>query len=236
MILKRLAESFKNQNWFVVTVEILIVVIGIFIGLQVDDWNQSRKDDTQSQLFLEQLNLDIESDLLSIKDAIESHEMFIKHGKIALRFLDGENVFDKHQAEVEIAFERMHQVPKPQFLHGNLKSLMLGDAWAIITDQSILVKLMALTGKLGNRIDIYRSIEDNIEEVTALNRRVIGFSIPDDTDVSIGYDIDELKKLSDFKIAIQNAVVFHWYGKRTLNLIVSMLEQYKSEQPTKPYK
>jgi hypothetical protein len=37
MILRKLAESIRQQNWFTVLVEILIVVIGIFVGLQVDD-------------------------------------------------------------------------------------------------------------------------------------------------------------------------------------------------------
>ena len=42
MILRRLAEAIQQQNWFVVLLEVMIVVVGIFIGLQVDDWNQER--------------------------------------------------------------------------------------------------------------------------------------------------------------------------------------------------
>jgi hypothetical protein len=37
MILRRVAKGFKNPNWFVVLVEIITVVIGIFIDLQADD-------------------------------------------------------------------------------------------------------------------------------------------------------------------------------------------------------
>jgi hypothetical protein len=39
MILRKLAEAFHKQNWFTALIEILVVVIGIFVGLQVDDWN-----------------------------------------------------------------------------------------------------------------------------------------------------------------------------------------------------
>jgi hypothetical protein len=31
MIIKRLAKGIRSQDWFVVTVEIMIVVVGIFI-------------------------------------------------------------------------------------------------------------------------------------------------------------------------------------------------------------
>lgn len=44
MILRRLAESLRNQNWMTFLVELVLVVVGIFIALQVDDWNQARKD------------------------------------------------------------------------------------------------------------------------------------------------------------------------------------------------
>jgi|GEM_PF-2470797 len=43
MILRRLAEAIRGQNWLTVLIEIAIVVVGIFIGLQVDDWNENRK-------------------------------------------------------------------------------------------------------------------------------------------------------------------------------------------------
>ena len=38
MILRRLADAIRDQSWFTVALEIMIVVIGIFIGLQVDGW------------------------------------------------------------------------------------------------------------------------------------------------------------------------------------------------------
>ena len=44
MILRRLAEGVRQQDWFTVVVEVLIVVVGIFLGLQVDDWNEGRQD------------------------------------------------------------------------------------------------------------------------------------------------------------------------------------------------
>jgi hypothetical protein len=42
MILRKLSDAIRQQNWFTVILEISIVVVGIFIGLQVDEWNQNR--------------------------------------------------------------------------------------------------------------------------------------------------------------------------------------------------
>ena len=49
LILRRLSEAIVKQNWTTVTVEVLVVIVGIFIGLQVDDWNQARKDGNDEQ-------------------------------------------------------------------------------------------------------------------------------------------------------------------------------------------
>ena len=38
MILQRIADSLRKQDWTSVTIEVLIVVLGVFIGLQVNDW------------------------------------------------------------------------------------------------------------------------------------------------------------------------------------------------------
>lgn len=59
MILQRFARSLAKRNWGAAIAEVLIVVIGIFIGLQVDDWNQSRKDRIDEGIFLNSLHDDV---------------------------------------------------------------------------------------------------------------------------------------------------------------------------------
>jgi len=44
MILRRITEHVKSQNWFAVAIEFVIVVVGVFMGLQVQDWNEQRKE------------------------------------------------------------------------------------------------------------------------------------------------------------------------------------------------
>lgn len=59
MILRRLAVALAQQNWFVVIIEVFVVVVGIFIGLQVDDWNEARKDRIDERTYLQQLHTDV---------------------------------------------------------------------------------------------------------------------------------------------------------------------------------
>jgi hypothetical protein len=44
MIIRRIAHTLNRQDWSTFFAEILIVVIGILIGLQVDDWVTRTQD------------------------------------------------------------------------------------------------------------------------------------------------------------------------------------------------
>jgi len=73
MILKRLAESIKKQDWFVVMLEVVIVVVGIFIGLQVDDWKTNQDNEALEREYIERLLLDTDSNIEAVKDQAESY-------------------------------------------------------------------------------------------------------------------------------------------------------------------
>src|SRR5262245_20975021 len=61
MILRRFAHAIRAQNWFAVVLEVAVVVLGIFVGLQVNDWNQRRLERESDQralaLFVDELRL-----------------------------------------------------------------------------------------------------------------------------------------------------------------------------------
>lgn len=50
LLLRRIGTHLKEQNWFAVAAEFLIVVTGVFLGIQVSNWNaeyQERQDERQ---------------------------------------------------------------------------------------------------------------------------------------------------------------------------------------------
>ena len=55
MIYKRLIARLRAQDWLAITIEIAIVIIGVFIGTQVSNWNQARLETRETQRMLTQL-------------------------------------------------------------------------------------------------------------------------------------------------------------------------------------
>jgi hypothetical protein len=90
MILSKIASAIRDQNWFTVILEILIVVIGIFLGLQVTEWNQDRIDRQDEARVLNQL-----------RDEVASAEAF------ARRITDLRiSVLDDAVAAMDVLFDR----------------------------------------------------------------------------------------------------------------------------------
>jgi len=59
-MLSRIIEGIKTQNWFAVALEFVIVVLSIFFALQINNWNEARKDRVDERRFMSSLHGDLE--------------------------------------------------------------------------------------------------------------------------------------------------------------------------------
>lgn len=63
MILRRFTEHVKQQNWFAVWLDLVVVVAGIYIGLQADAWMSAQKDREIEREYLERLLADMDESI-----------------------------------------------------------------------------------------------------------------------------------------------------------------------------
>lgn len=78
MILRRLTQHVADQNWFAVGLDFFIVVIGVFIGLQVANWNEARQDRADETIFLQDLHNDL---LLASRQSARTEAIRFKQAK-----------------------------------------------------------------------------------------------------------------------------------------------------------
>ena len=55
MIFRRTVANLRAQNWTAIGIEIAIVIIGVFIGTQVSNWNQQRLEKARAERLLGEL-------------------------------------------------------------------------------------------------------------------------------------------------------------------------------------
>ena len=63
MLFRRFGKHIRDHDWFAVAVDFVILVVGVFIGLQVTDWSQSRADRASEAAAIERLVAEYERNL-----------------------------------------------------------------------------------------------------------------------------------------------------------------------------
>ncbi len=90
MILRRLATSIRKQDWFTVVIETLIVVFGVYLGIQLGNWNSDNASARSERAILEQLH----EEVLTAQAAIGPYEIerYTETAQLILRDIyEGEN-------------------------------------------------------------------------------------------------------------------------------------------------
>jgi type II secretory pathway pseudopilin PulG len=83
--------------------EIVLVVIGILVALQLNNWNTEMDNREKEQLYLNNLKLDLQNQILEIDEQIESEQRFMSHGKEILDAFNEDSTFFFDAALLEAA-------------------------------------------------------------------------------------------------------------------------------------
>lgn len=69
MLLKRFSQRLKAQDWMAVAIELVVVVAGILLALQVDQWASERAERQRENTYLWRLAGDLEAEQQGVRDA-----------------------------------------------------------------------------------------------------------------------------------------------------------------------
>ena len=70
-ILRRLQEGLRARDWGTVAVEIAIVIVGVFVGIEASNWNQGRRERAEERRYYAQLVDDLRQDQAMLRDALK---------------------------------------------------------------------------------------------------------------------------------------------------------------------
>jgi hypothetical protein len=71
MILRRVIAHFRKQEWTAIAIDLFIVVLGVFLGIQVSNWNAAAADRRAESAYLSQLQGDLQRIEGEVRDQIE---------------------------------------------------------------------------------------------------------------------------------------------------------------------
>ena len=71
MLLRRVIEHVRGQNWTAVGIDFCIVVVGILLALQISEWNQARQDRAREHAYLTRIAVELGQSIHDIEQCIE---------------------------------------------------------------------------------------------------------------------------------------------------------------------
>lgn len=87
MRLRSISKNLKEQNWFAVILDFLIVVLGVFIGVQMGNLNEHRQDKRDYGAALDRFKLEVQANLDTLDALNEESGILFKKGSQAFDLL-----------------------------------------------------------------------------------------------------------------------------------------------------
>jgi hypothetical protein len=78
MILRRLSQSLKQQNWTAIWIEFVLLVSGVFLGVQVSGWWQDQSDARREAAYLSALQIDFNVVIAELEGDAAEYESIAK--------------------------------------------------------------------------------------------------------------------------------------------------------------
>ncbi|MEZ5473300.1 MAG: hypothetical protein R3E90_16140 [Marinicella sp.] len=165
MLLRRVIQHVRNQNWFAIFIDFLIVVLGVFIGIQVSNWNEhlnekQRADNYRNRLFQE---MTINQSTLTTRQ--ESFAKQIEYGLYALESSEEPITQDIAWKIVRAYFQASH-VFTISVKRGTYDEIINSGDLALLNNQELVNALGDFYSFSGfSTIDIIPDYRENIRRI-----------------------------------------------------------------------
>jgi hypothetical protein len=110
MLLRRVIQHVKRQEWTAIAIDFVIVVVGVFIGVQAANWNEARADASRARSYLERIGGDLEADLANYDNRIRFWARVSQYGRTGLDHADSGHTPGRTQWDLLLAYFQSSQV------------------------------------------------------------------------------------------------------------------------------
>lgn len=138
----RLSEHLQRQDWVAVAIDFLILVVGVFLGIQASNWNDDRKDRGLANAYLDRIKSDLTYDL----QGLQARELYwrasAEAGEKALQFAEGGRL-DRDQWRTLLDFFNAGQIWNWAPSDGTYREMLSSGRMDLFSDAGLKSQLSA---------------------------------------------------------------------------------------------
>lgn len=141
MIVRRLAAALRRQDWATVLIELFLVIAGVLIALQVNNWNEARQDRERGSVYLSRIESDLAKDIRGLAARIEYWKQVGGQGERALAALEPERSSGFDPGSALVAFMHASQANSYTATNTTHEELKSAGELTLIRDASLRADL-----------------------------------------------------------------------------------------------
>jgi len=169
LLLRRFTNDLKAQNWPAVLLDLLVVVAGIFLGLQADSWNEDRKARTLEREYLQQLYSDFGRTAEQIKSLAEFHARKADDLSWAVTTITATQLAAEDYNRFRNTFVSMYQLPPLGATMSVYDTMVASADLALLQSQELKSRLVVLEANLeadASLLQYFRQLNSSALDLT----------------------------------------------------------------------
>ncbi|HRY00677.1 MAG TPA: hypothetical protein P5171_11165 [Xanthomonadaceae bacterium] len=196
MIFRRFAQHLRQQNWAEVTVEFTLLVLGVFLGLQAQDWADERAERSEERMLLSSLRTEFVEVQGELQRQLDKHRQI--DGDVAYVLTALGDAEQRGQSQAAVINSRMAWTlvgTTTQLSQGELNSLLSTGRLGLLQNTELRSALAdwggvledATEDEVRSRVMISEQLEPmlwRLMDVRAIRDYQAMFGRPDGTDTS----------------------------------------------------
>ena len=106
----RIVQRLRDHDWMAVAIEVLIVVVGVLIALQVSNWNDARKDSARGEDYLRRMDAELQGDVKMIaRLSVFRHQVY-DYGMATVAYAEHGTLYQGSAWKTVLAYYQASQV------------------------------------------------------------------------------------------------------------------------------
>ncbi|MGB3624868.1 MAG: hypothetical protein WA989_03510 [Henriciella sp.] len=222
MILQRLATSIRKQDWVTVLIETLIVVLGVFLGLQLGNWNEARIERSMERQYVLRLHDDMQRSAEAIRSSNSFLATQVANEGVLLASLDRCEVAAGDREAVAAALGALGKYNFAIVDRDLVNQLRASGQFDTIRNASVRQAINLMSRASDEQLRVEPQWLTHAGPWTAYARRFYYFDSPEDVDSgrweswdNLKFDIETACQDFEFKAAVGNTRegtrnLYHW--------------------------
>ncbi len=215
MLLRRITQHVKDQNWFAVFLDFLIVVVGILIAFQITNWNESRIMHEKQKIAEVRLKNDFQIIDESLENATVEHATIIRDTNTFIKSVERAEVFPEDDAAIKHALLRMRTYPNLIRNSATYEELASSGTLGLIESDALRDALAKYDEQASNRLFNLEQIRSSMQQVFVNAAEYARYKPLDINNIDLrpidSYDIKGMAADEDFRQRLEYTLTMQTY-------------------------